>query len=236
VSNDSTLHLQLLNAFHGSAVGGHSGFPVTYRRIKQFVVWKGLKSEVQEFVHNCSVCQQAKPDRSKYPGLLQSLPVPDFAWQIISMDFVEGLPLLGSTNCILVIVDKLTKYAHFLPLKHPYTTHSVAKIFLDNVYMLHGLPLSIISDRDKFFTDTFWRELFSLVKVQLRLSSTYHPQSDGQIERVNQCMETFLRCYVNACPKKWLEYLSLAELWYNTSHHSAIGRSPFEALYGQLPR
>jgi hypothetical protein len=104
VGNDLALYLQLLNAFHGSAVGGHSGFPMTYRRIKQFVAWKGLKSEVQEFVQNCSVCQQAKLDRSRYPWLLQPLLVPDSAWQIISMDFVEGLPLSGSTNCILVIV------------------------------------------------------------------------------------------------------------------------------------
>jgi hypothetical protein len=111
----------------------------------------------------------------------------------------------------------------------------VAKLFLDSVYKLHGLPQSIVSNRDKIFTSLFWRELFRLAHVQLRLSSAYHPQSDGQSERVNQCMETFLRCFVNVCPKKWLDWLPLAKYWYNTSHHSSIGRSPFEALYGHLP-
>jgi hypothetical protein len=107
---------------------------------------------------------------------------------------------------------------------------------LDQVYKLHGLPMSIVSDRDRVFTSKLWQELFSLAQVKLSMSTTYHPQSDGQSERVNQCMETFLRCFANACPKKWLHWLSLAEYWYNTSYHSAIAMSPFEALYGHPPR
>jgi transposase InsO family protein len=136
----------------------------------------------------------------------------------------------------MVVVDKFTKYNHFIPLKHPYTTQSVAKQFLNQVYKLHGLPESIVSDRDSVFTSNFWKELFHLANVQLRLSSAYHRQSDGQSERVNRCMETYLRCFVSACPKKWIEWLPLAQFWYNTNTHSTIGRSPFEALYGHLPR
>jgi hypothetical protein len=117
--------------------------------------------------------------------LLQPLPIPDAAWQMVSMDFIKGLPQSGAVNCVLVVVDKFTKYAHFLPLKHPYSAQSIAKVFLDNVYKLHGLPLSIVSDRDTIFTSTFWKELFSLAQVQLRMSITYHPQSDGQTKRVN---------------------------------------------------
>jgi hypothetical protein len=134
-----------------------------------------------------------------------------------------------------VVVDKFTKFAHFLPLKHPYTAASVAKIFLDQVYKLNGMPQSIISDRDPIFNSNFWKELLCLAKVQLRFSTAYHPQLDGQTERVNQCPETFLRCFVSACPKRWLSYLSLTEYWYNTSYHSAIGMSPFEAMYGRPP-
>jgi transposase InsO family protein len=178
----------------------------------------------------------AKPERVRSPGLLQPLHVPDEAWQIITMDFIKGLPQSGNANYIMVIMDKFTKFAHFLALKHPYTTASVAKMFLDNVYKIHGMPASIVSDRDRVFTNKFWKELFCLAKVQLRMSTAYHPQSDGQSERVNQCLETFLRCFATACSKQWVSWLPLAEHWYNSSFHSAIGRSPFEALFSRSPR
>jgi transposase InsO family protein len=209
---------------------------VTYMRIKQLFAWKGLKSVVHTFVHSCIICQQAKPDRSKSPGLLQPLLVPKGAWEIISMDFVEGLPMSESFDCIIVVVDKFTKYVHFLSLHHPFYAAHIAKVFIDNVYKLHGLPLSIVSDRDKIFTSKLWQELFALANVQLRMSRSYHHQSDGQTERVNQCLETYLRCFVHVCPKKWSKWLSQAEFWYNTFLHSAIGVSPFEALYGHPPR
>jgi hypothetical protein len=152
------------------------------------------------------------------------------------MDFIEGLPQSGQYSCILVVVDKFTRYSHFIPLRHPYTASSMTRVFLDQIYKLHGMPLAIISDRDKIFTSKFWQELFSLAQVQLRMSTTYHPQSDGQTERINQCLETYLRCFVNVYPKKWIHWLSLAEFWYNTSYHTSVGRSPFEALYGHAPR
>uniref|UniRef100_A0A0A8YAL3 Integrase catalytic domain-containing protein n=1 Tax=Arundo donax TaxID=35708 RepID=A0A0A8YAL3_ARUDO len=195
-----------------------------------------MKSDVHDFVQSCLICQKAKTDRARLPGLLQPLPVPRGAWQIITMDFVEGLPRSGNSNCILVVVDKFTKYAHFLPLSHSFTAATVAHTYLHHVYKLHGLPLSIVSNRDRIFTSNFWKELFKLAGVQLSMSSAYHPQSDGQTERVNQCMETFLHCFVHACPKKWIHWLSLAEYWYNTSLHSALGKSPFEVLYGHEPR
>jgi hypothetical protein len=168
-----------LEACHSSAVGGHFGIPVTYRCMKQVFAWKNINQDVQSFVQACMTCQQAKPDMTKAPGLLQPLSVPKRAWQTISIDFVEGLPLSGSANCILVIVDKFIKYAHFLPLKHPFTTYSAAKLFMENVYKLNGLLTAIVSDRDRVFTSNLWKELFALANVQLRMSSSYHPQSNG---------------------------------------------------------
>jgi hypothetical protein len=112
----------------------------------------------------------------------------------------------------------------------------VAQLFLDNVYKLHGLPQCIISDRDKIFTSALWKELFRLTDTQLMMSSAYHPQMDGQTERLNQCLESYLRCTVHACPNKWFRWLPLAEFCYNTAFHTAIGRTPFEALYGHPPR
>jgi len=214
VGNDIGLQTKLITAVHASAVGGHSGVAVTYRRLKQLFAWTGMKSAVQSFVSACVICQQAKPDRTKLPGLLQPLPVPDHAWSVISMDFIEGLPSSGGFTCILVVVDLFSKYAHFLALKHPFTARSVAQVFLSQVYRLHGLPQAIVSDRDKVFTSNFWRELFQLAGVELRMSTAYHPQSDGQTERVNQCVETFLRCFVHACQQKWRQWLDQAEFWY----------------------
>lgn len=151
------------------------------------------------------------------------------------MDFIEGLPMSDGYNVILVVVDRLTKYAHFIPLKHPFTAASVAKTFLEMVVRLHGVPLSILSDRDRIFTSNFWRALLTAVGSKLNYISPYHPQTDGQSERVNQCVEHYLHCAVQDRPKHWHCWLAMAEFWYNSCYHSAIGRSPFKALYGAEP-
>jgi hypothetical protein len=151
------------------------------------------------------------------------------------MDFIEGLPNSNGYTVILVIVDRFTKYGHFYPIKHPFTASIVAQLFLDNIVKMHGIPKFIVSDRDKVFTSSFWSELFKLLKTDLKLSSAYHPQSDGQTERVNQCLEMFLRCAVQETPKQWTKWLSLAELWYNTCFYSSLQCSPFKALYGVDP-
>jgi len=151
------------------------------------------------------------------------------------LDFVEGLPKVDGYSVILVVVDRFTKYAHFLALKHPYTALSVAKVLYDQVIKLHGMPQSMISDHDKVFTSTVWTELFKMEGVQLKYSTAYHPQMDGQTERVNQCLEMYLRCAVSQSPRQWKAWLSQAELWYNTMFHSSLGCSPFRALYGYDP-
>jgi hypothetical protein len=172
-------------------MGGHSSTPVAIRRIKQYFVWPGLKKPIHAFVSSCQVCQQAKPERVKYPGLLQPLPIPKGAWQVVSLDFVEGLPQSKNMNTVLVVVNKFSKYNHFIPLAHRFTTLFVAQLYMSQVYKLHGMPLALISDRDGIFTSALWQCLFKLAGVDLKLSSAYHPQTDGQTEKVNQCMETF---------------------------------------------
>lgn len=236
LGNNKTLQQKVIHALHTSAVGGHSGVPITCRHVRQLFAWTDLKTDIYEFVTSCPTCQQSKLDRARYLGILQPLPVPSSAWQSISMDFVDGLPVSHGYNCIMVVVDKFSKYGHFIALKHPFTAFSVAKMFMQQIYRLHGLPSSIVSDRDRIFLSTLWQELFKLADVQLKMSSAYHPQTDGQTECVNQCMETFLRCFVNAVPNKWYDWIYLAEFWYNSSWHSALDRSPFEALYGYAPR
>jgi hypothetical protein len=221
--------------FHSSALEGHSGTKVTYQRLKNHFAWKEIKQAVHEYIKQCPVCQQAKYTNSHPTGLLQPLPIPEGVWRDLSMDFVEGLPKSQGCNVILVVVDRLTKFAHFIPLKHPYTTSVVVQLFMDNIVKLHGTPESIVTDRDTVFVSSFWRELFKLYRVNLKLSTAYHPQTDGQTERVNQCLEMFLHCAVQDSPTTWKSWLSLAEFWYNSSFHTSIGCSPFKALYGYDP-
>lgn len=236
IGNNLAMQHKIFQAFHSSSLGGHSGAPVTYIRIKKLFMWSGMKKFIKQKVRCCQVCQQAKPERVKYPGLLEPLRVPGRPWQHIAMDFIEGLPQSGQYNCLLVVVDRFSKYGHFIPLAHPYTAAKVASLFVDFVFKLHSLPESIVSDRDPVFTSHFWRDLFKVVGTQLNMSTAYHPASDGQTERVNQCVETYLRCFVHACPRKWSKWISLAEYWYNTSHHSTLNSSPFVVLYGHEPR
>ena len=151
-------------------------------------------------MRGCYICQKAKPERLPPAGLLQPLPIPSDPWEVASMDFIDGLPTSRHYNCLLAVVDKLTKFAHFIPLKHPYTPSKIAELFVDNMYRLHGMPLSLVSDRDPIFTSNFWQAVFRATRTQLKLSTANHPETDGQTERVNQSIECYLRCFINAHP------------------------------------
>jgi hypothetical protein len=161
-----------------------------------------MRSDVTTYIKSCPTCQKNKTETVPYPGLLYPIPIPDMAWQLITMDFIEALPKFEGKDTILVVVNKLTKYSHFIPLSHPFTIKCIVQVFLDNVFTLHGLPLAIITDRDRIFTSQLWQDLFKSLNVKLRFSSVYHPQTDGQSERVNQCLENYLRCMVFQCPRK----------------------------------
>jgi hypothetical protein len=148
------------------------------------------------------------------------------------MDFIEGFPCVGGKSVILTMVNRFSKYAHFIPLGHLYTVVSVAKAFFNNIVKLHGIPCSIISDRDPVFTSTFWTELFCLSGVQLRMSMTFHPQTDGQSEVTNRIVGVYLRCLVGVQPPSWLPW---AEYCYNTSFQTTLRVTPFQVVYGRDP-
>ena len=135
---------------------------------------------MQEFVRACPTCQHNKTPTQRPAGLLQPLKVPSQVWADISMDFIEGLPKVGGKSVILTVVDRFSKYAHFIALSHPYTASSVARAFFDGIVRLHGFPTSIVSDWNPVFTSHMWRDLFKMAGVQLRFSTAFHPQTDGQ--------------------------------------------------------
>jgi hypothetical protein len=235
VAQNAALQTKLIHALHYCAIGGHLGINATYFRLKKLFHWKGSKQDVEDYVRHCAICQEAKHLNTVPTGLLEPLPILQGAWQDISMDFIEGLPKSEGYTVILVIVDRFTKYAHFVPIKHPFTARTIAKAVYDNVVKLHGLPKTIVLDRDKVFTSNVWKELFSMTGTQVILSSAYHPQTDVQTERVNQCLEMYLRCVVHNDPKHWKAWLARVEIWYNSTHHTSLGFSPFKDLYGHEP-
>jgi hypothetical protein len=161
LSSNSSLIPSLLQEFHSTPRGGHSGFYKTYRRLAANVYWVGMKGTIQEFVRACDICHRQKYLASSLGGLLQPLPIPERIWEDISIDFITGLPKAKGYKAILVVVDRLSKYSHFIPLKHPYTARSIGEVFSREVIRLHGLPLSIVSDRDPIFMSSFRRELLS---------------------------------------------------------------------------
>jgi len=227
----SPFQLQVLEFIHSDPTAGHSGYHKTLARAKSNFIWKGMRQDIKKFVQECAACQVSKPKTIHPPGLLQPLPIPSRVWSDISMDFIDGLPSSHGFSVIMVVVDCFMKYGHFIALSHPYTASKVAQLFLANVLKLHGMPTTIVSDRELVFTSSFWNELLWLQEISLAFSSAYHQQT----ETLNKCVETYLRCYSTSTPKNWSSWLPLAEWWYNTNHHSSTGLTPFDAVYGYPP-
>lgn len=218
-----------------AVVDSHSGQTACLQTIKLAFCWPKMKADVIEEIRSCVVCQRSKSEHVQYPGLLQPLAVPTQPWKDISIDFVEQLPLSEGMDTVLVVVDIFSKYGHFIALKHPFSAKEVAYIFLDNIFRLQGMPSSIVSDRDRIFTSVFWSTLFGELGVNLHFSIAYHPQSDGQTERLNQCLESYLRCFTSERPNSWRKWLPMAEFCYNTSFHTSLGITPYEVVYGVKP-
>jgi len=170
-------------------------------------------------------------------GLVQQLTIPSGKWEDISMDFIVGLPKTAKGyESIWVVVDRLTKSAHFIPVKTGYKSHQYAELYIVRIVSLHGIPKTIISDRGSQFVARFWEQLHAALGTQLIRSSAYHPQTDGQTERINQILEDMLRACALTYSQKWDECLPLAEFAYNNSYQESIKMAPFEVLYGQRCR
>ena len=176
------------------------GVMKTLARVRENFVWTSMKQNVHHFVTTCLTCQQIKSDNRRSSGLLCPLPVPARPWEDLSLDFIVGLPLHCGHSVILVIVDRFSKGLHLGSLPQHHTAAGVAKLFMEISGKLHGMPKSLVSDRDPLFLSHFWQELFKLSGTKLCMSSAYHPQSDGQTEAMNRVVEQYLRAFVHQNP------------------------------------
>ena len=208
-----------------------------YQGLKEHFWWNGMKKDVADYVSKCLTCQKVKAEHRHPAGELQPIELPEWKWDQITMDFVVGLPrTVEGYDAIWVVVDRLTKLAHFIPIKVTYSVERLAEVYITNIIRLHGVPLSIISDRDARFTSQFWRCVQKALGTRLKFSTAFHPQTDGQTERTIQTLEDMLRSCVMDFGGSWNKKLSLVEFSYNNSHQASLGMAPFEALYGRKCR
>ncbi len=220
---------------HASISSGHPGSTRTLKLIQRRFWWPNMQRDVRVFVDACAVCAQNKEPRTHPHGLLHSLPIPSRPWSHISLDFVTGLPRSQGNTAILVVVDRFSKACHLIPLPKIPTAGQTADLLMQHVFRIHGFPQDMVSDRGSQFTSRFWKSFGLLIGASISLSSGFHPQSNGQTERVNQEIEKTLRCLVSNNQTAWSSQLVWAEFAHNTLHHSSLGMSPFECQFGFPP-
>ncbi|GBG82456.1 hypothetical protein CBR_g34833 [Chara braunii] len=237
VPSTGQLRVRAVAEFHDQAVAGHMGFHKTLARMSRLYVWPKHKDFLKDYVAECPTCQDVNSANHLPYGLPQPLPIPEGCWQSISMDFIGPLrpPTPHGHDAILVVVDRFTKRARFVPCRYAISAREVADIVFDRVVRDHGLPLSIISDRDPRFTSRFWRRLHEVYGTQLRFSSSYHPHTDGQTEIKNRTLRDILRKIVRD-DQQWDLHLAHVEIAYNHAVLPATGMSPYYCDLGYHPR
>ena len=235
VPDNQQLKHDLLHEFHDSVNAGHPGMERTLELIARYFWWPGMLLDVHQYVRTCSSCQLNKATHRRIPPIVP-LSIPVRRWDSISMDFVTSLPRCARFDTICVVVDRLTKFAIFIPTTEHVTAQKTAELFVKHVASRFGLPSEIVSDRDPRFTSTFWAATLKLFGTKHAMSTPYHPQSDGQTERMNRLLEETLRHYVNANQTNWVSLLPLAEFAINNAWQSTIQSTPFYLNHGQHPR
>jgi transposase InsO family protein len=236
IPSGGDMRQRLVQLRHSSKLSGHPGNAKTKELVERDYIWPGLATDVKALVDTCATCRRSKPTHHAPYGMLKTLEVASRPWEEISMDFVEPLPISNGFDSILVVVDRLTKWAVFIPAKTTWKARDLARAFFDYVAAQHGLPSAIVSDRGSKFVSLFWGALMKRLNVRLRLSTAYQPQTDGQTERTNQALEHYLRIHCEYRQHDWAELLGLASFAYNNAVHSTTRLSPFFANYGFHPK
>ena len=215
---------------------GHGGVGKTLHHLTRLFWWPTIRKDVRSYVRTCPSCQAVKARRQTLSTLLQPLPIPDKKWWTVTMDFITDLPVSKNGNdAVIVFVDKFTKMAHFAPTKKTCDALGAAQLLINNVVRLHGVPRALVSDRDTRFRAALYQNFTKALEIKHGFSTAYHPQTDGQTERVNQVLEDYLRHYINPAQSNWEDLLPMAEFAYNNSYHTAIQTTPFLLNYGVEP-
>ncbi|KAJ9512274.1 hypothetical protein QJQ45_012943 [Haematococcus lacustris] len=238
VPDDAALRKKVIYTMHDTRSAGHLGMTKTLEQVTRWFTWPGVSENVKSYVRSCHSCQVNKSSAKKPAGLLQPLPIPERPWDSVSMDLIVKLPASGPNkyDSILVFVDRLTKMVHLVKTWESMTATQYAKLFLEHVFRLHGMPRSVVSDRGPQFHNKFWAEVTKLLQVQVNLSSAYHPETDGQTERVNRVIEEMLRHFIRPDQRDWAEYLPLVEFAINNAWQESVRSTPFYLNYGYHPR
>ncbi|KAI4320582.1 hypothetical protein MLD38_034046 [Melastoma candidum] len=224
----------IMDEAHLSACNIHPGVTKMYQNLRKQYWWSGMKRDVAQYVSRCLTCQRVKIEHRRPGGELQPLPIPEWKWDEIAMDFVTNLPRTAQGfDSVWVIVDRLTKSAHFIPISVTHSVAKLAKLHVKEVIRLHGVPSVIVSDRDARFTSRFWSNIQRSLGTRLNMSTAFHPQTDGQTERIIQILEDMLRTCALDLEGSWVDQLPLVEFSYNNSYQQSIQMAPFEALYGR---
>ena len=235
VPKSGNLRRALMRECHDTLWAGHPGWHRMMSLLKQGYYWPDMKEDVMNYTRTCLTCQQDKIERQRPAGLLEPLPVPSRPWESVSMDFISSLPKVGEHSSVFVVVDRFSKYATFIPTTKSSNATETAQLFFKHVVKFWGVPQNIVSDRDARFTGKFWTELFNILGSELNMSSSYHPQSDGQTERFNGMLEEYLRHFVSANQKNWVDLLDIAQFCFNIHQSSSSNKSPMEIIMGQQP-
>jgi len=235
VPDSANLHLRVLQYHHNHVLAGHLGQNKTLELIWRHYTWPNIRDDIQKFCKSCVTCMRSKPQRHRPYGSLQQLPIPEHPWNSISMDFIEKLPSSSSFDTILVIVDRLSKQAIFIPTHDTITSAELARLFVTHVFSKHGVLSHVTSDCSSEFVSHFFCSLGTALDMRLHFTSGYHPEANGQAERTNQTLEQYLYIYCNYQQDNWSELLSLAEFVYNNAPNTTTGVSPFFANKGYHP-
>ncbi|KAJ9539243.1 hypothetical protein OSB04_031976 [Centaurea solstitialis] len=228
------LRTTIMDEAHQTRYSVHPGADKMYKGLKEHYWWPGMKKDIASFVSKCMTCARIKAEHQKPSGLLQQPEIPEWKWEQISMDFVTKLTKTKKGHdSIWVIVDRLTKSAHFLPIRENYSIDRLAQLYVNEIVMRHGVPSSIISDRDSRFTSRFWQSLQTAMGTRVDLSTAYNPQTNGQTERTIKTLKDMLRACVLEFGGSWDDHLPLIEFSYNNSYHTSIQCAPYETLYGR---
>jgi hypothetical protein len=230
------IRVRIIKEHHDTPTNGHLGEHKTLERISRYYYWPSMRKSIQQYIQQCQSCQANKASHQLPIGLLQSLDIPGKRWETVSMDLITKLPETTKGNdAIIVFVDKFSKMVHYAATTTTCTAVEVARIFFDTVVKVHGVPKHIISDRDPRFTSRFWKQLWNLLGTELKMSTSHHPQTDGQTERSNRTLEDILRHYVCKQQNDWDDHLTAAEVAVNSSVHASTGFTPFYLNYGDHP-